>query len=95
MPIDVNERTTSELRAIGFTDVTETVIKVPINPWNPVPEERELGRWFNIGMTHGMEAMTLAPFTRFEHWTYDQVQALSSSFKSDLCRLSYHAYVRL
>ncbi|KAL2756735.1 hypothetical protein ACRALDRAFT_1080868 [Sodiomyces alcalophilus JCM 7366] len=95
VPLDVNERTKSELRTIGFTDVTETVIQLPINPWTRDRRQSELGRWFNLSLTHSIDALSLAPLTRVEHWPADKVLTLSADVKRHLCDLNTHAYCKL
>lgn len=95
VPLDINERTQGDLRAIGFTDVTEKVVKLPINPWSRERKENELGRWFNLGLTHSIEALSLAPLTRFERWPADKVFTLTADVKRRLCDLTTRAYCRL
>lgn len=95
MPLDVNERTKSELQAIGFTDVTETTVQLPINPWTRDRRQNELGRWFNLSLTHSIDALSLAPLTRIERWPADKVFRLSADVKRRLCDLNTHAYCQL
>ncbi|RNJ52441.1 hypothetical protein D7B24_003679 [Verticillium nonalfalfae] len=94
-PLDINDRIKGDLQAIGFTDVTETIVKLPINPWADNKHDQELGRWFNLAATHAVNAMSLAPLTRVEGWPVEQVQSLGSEVKKNLCKLSIHAYCRL
>ncbi|KAG7114653.1 Secondary metabolism regulator LAE1 like protein [Verticillium longisporum] len=94
-PLDINDRIKGDLQALGFTDVTETIVKLPINPWADNKHDQELGRWFNLAATHAVNAMSLAPLTRVEGWPVEQVQSLGSEVKKNLCKLSIHAYCRL
>ncbi|KAG7124907.1 Secondary metabolism regulator LAE1 like protein [Verticillium longisporum] len=94
-PLDINDRIKGDLQAIGFRDVTETIVKLPINPWADNKHDQELGRWFNLAATHAVNAMSLAPLTRVEGWPVEQVQSLGSEVKKNLCKLSIHAYCRL
>ncbi|GJD02956.1 methyltransferase [Colletotrichum higginsianum] len=93
-PIDIFD-TRAELHAAGFTNITEEVVKLPINPWSTDAFEQEIGRWFNLGLTHGFEALTLAPFVQIEGWPTHQVERLVEDLKMDICRLHVHAYCRM
>ncbi|WDK11138.1 methyltransferase domain-containing protein [Colletotrichum graminicola] len=93
-PIDIFD-TRAELHAAGFTNITENIVKLPINPWSADKFEQEIGRWFNLGLTHGFEALTLAPFVQIEGWPRHQVDRLVEDLKMDICRLHVHAYCRM
>ncbi|KAK1690397.1 methyltransferase domain-containing protein [Colletotrichum godetiae] len=93
-PIDVID-TKKELLAAGFTDITENVIRLPTNPWSQIPAEEELGTWFNLGLTHCLEGLTLAPFIRLLGWQRSDVERLVDDLKQDICRLNVHAYCKL
>lgn len=95
MPMDVTERTRQDLRAAGFTDITETVTKLPVSPWNKDPHENFLGRCFNHGLTSALDALSIAPFTRIERWPAADVRKLTSLVKQEVCMLRHHAYCRL
>ncbi|KAF6820704.1 regulator of secondary metabolism (methyltransferase domain-containing protein) [Colletotrichum sojae] len=93
-PIDIFDAG-AELRAAGFTDITEDVIRLPVNPWGESTRERELGTWFNVGLTHGLEALSTAPFTRVEGWKKPDVDGLLDAVKRELCSLRHRAYCRM
>ncbi|KAF6837767.1 regulator of secondary metabolism (methyltransferase domain-containing protein) [Colletotrichum plurivorum] len=93
-PIDIFDAG-AELRAAGFTDITEDVIRLPVNPWGESTRERELGTWFNVGLTHGLEALSMAPFTRVEGWKKPDVDGLLDAVKRELCSLRHRAYCRM
>ncbi|KDN64172.1 putative methyltransferase domain-containing protein [Colletotrichum sublineola] len=93
-PIDIFD-TRAELHAAGFTNITENIVKLPINPWSADPFGQEIGRWFNLGLTHGFEALTLAPFIQIEGWPKHEVDRLVENLKMDICRLHVHAYCRM
>ncbi|KAK7460096.1 methyltransferase domain-containing protein [Colletotrichum acutatum] len=87
--------TKKELHAAGFTDITEKMIRLPTNPWSQNPMEEELGRWFNLGLTHCLEGLTLAPFIQVERWPKHDVDRLVDDLKKEICRLNVHAYCRI
>ncbi|KAM0271177.1 hypothetical protein ACHAQH_009144 [Verticillium albo-atrum] len=76
MPLDVDGQTRSKLQEIGFVAVTETVIKLPINPWGSQESEKELGKWFNAALSQAAHSMSIAPLTRSERWSKDDVLKL-------------------
>ncbi|KAJ5021105.1 hypothetical protein J3E73DRAFT_435011 [Bipolaris maydis] len=67
-PIAYEHRTRQLLQAAGFIDIQETVIRVPYNTWPNDPHQKDIGRWYNLGLTEGLEALTFAPLTRVYHW---------------------------
>ncbi|OLN84355.1 hypothetical protein CCHL11_05949 [Colletotrichum chlorophyti] len=93
-PIDVFD-VRAELHAAGFTNITENVIKLPLNPWSTDKFEEEIGRWFNLGLTHCLEALTLMPFIRIEGWQKQEVDMLVDDLKREICRLHIHGYCRM
>lgn len=93
-PVDIFDAG-AELRAAGFVDIAEEVIRLPVNPWGESTRERELGTWFNVGLTHGLEALSMAPFTRVEGWKKSDVDALLDDVKRELCSLRHRAYCRM
>jgi hypothetical protein len=87
--------TRSRLRAAGFTDVTETEIRIYYSPWHNGRHEQQVGRWFNLGLTHGIEALSLAPMTRMLEKTKEEVEELVSAVKREICMLKYHGYCKM
>jgi hypothetical protein len=87
-----NHNTRQMLQRQGFVDISEQVIKIPLNPWPTDPHERDIGRWFNLGLTQGLEAITLAPLTRVLRWKKTDVDRLLSETKREICSKKYHAY---
>ncbi|KAI9730369.1 MAG: Secondary metabolism regulator lae1 [Cirrosporium novae-zelandiae] len=84
------------LQLQGFVDIEETVIRLPLNEWviND-PEQRILGRWYCLGMTHWLEALSLAPFTRVYNWPVADVHRLVKEVTDQMGRRSIHAYNNL
>jgi len=72
------------LEALGFVDISEQVIKVLLNLWPSDPHLSRMGRWYNLGLVRGVEALSLAPFVRMFHWEKEDVE-------SRICTKKYHA----
>lgn len=51
------------LEEAGFVDVVEVPYKLPIGPWGKDPKHKELGRWYLLYVTTGLESMALYMLT--------------------------------
>lgn len=93
MSIAYNQDTRLTLEKAGFVDVKEQRIMVPFNPWPATdPHLKEVGRWYNLGFTQALEALTLAPLTRNLEWTKADVDRLIQDTKREVCSKRVHAY---
>lgn len=80
------------LEQAGFVDISEQVIKLPLNPWPADPHLKQVGAWYNLGLTQGLEALSLGPLTRINHWSKADVEQLIGAAKRDICSKKYHSY---
>jgi hypothetical protein len=80
------------LEEAGFVEIQEQIIKVPLNPWPKDPHLKDIGRWYNLGLTQGLEAFTLGPLTRISHWTKEDVDKLIFEANRDICSKKFHVY---
>ncbi len=80
------------LAAQGFVDIEEEVIRLPVNPWPSDPHQKEIGRWYNLGLTEGLEATSLGPFTRCFNWPVRDVKMMVEEVKTILCNKRIHVY---
>lgn len=94
-PLAYNTQTRAMLEQAGFVDIDSQVIKVPLNPWHPDAHMKDVGRWYNLGLTRGLDALSLAPLTRVNQWTIEDVLRLTASAKRDICSKKYHAYCNM
>ena len=94
-PIRYPSETCEMLRAQGFVDIEDTVIRLPVNTWPANRHERDIGRWYNLGMCEGLEAMSIAPLTRIFKWSVHDVRRLVVDVKKGLCNQSWHVYNNL
>lgn len=58
----------------GYVDVEERVFKVPLNPWPKDPHMKLLGALEMENMLSGLQAFSLAYFTRDLQWTKDETE---------------------
>jgi len=94
-PIAYNTETRSMLERSGFVEIQEQVIRVPLNPWPADPHLKDIGRWYNLGLTEGLEALTLGPLTRMSQWTPADVNRLIADAKREICSKKYHTYCNM
>ncbi|KAF1813886.1 LaeA-like protein, partial [Eremomyces bilateralis CBS 781.70] len=81
------------LRSAGFIDIQETVIRAPYNGWPADPHQKHIGRWYNLSITEGLEALSLAALTRINRWDADQhVRPLLSAVRAEINSRKIHAY---
>ncbi|MCJ1253639.1 Secondary metabolism regulator lae1 [Lignoscripta atroalba] len=83
------------LQAQGFVDIEEIVIRLPINSWPSDRHQKDVGRWYNLGMCEGLEAISLGPLTRVYRWPADDVRRLVGEVKTAMCNKKYHVYNNL
>ena len=94
-PLAYNVDTRVMLERQGFVEIQEQVIKVPLNPWPTDPHLKDIGRWYNLGLTQGLEALTLGPITRILRWKKSDVDRLIADAKREICLKKYHAYCNM
>ena len=94
-PLAYNRWTGHMLQQAGFVDIHEHVMKIPLNSWPADLHLKDVGRWYNLGMTEGLEAFSLAPFTRVNHWHLDDVRRLVRDVKKVMCDKKVHSYNNL
>ena len=76
----------------GFQDVHEQVYKIPVNPWPKDPKLKEIGRYQQANAIEGMEAMSLALFTRVLGWSNQEAHMFFASVRRELTDRSIHVY---
>lgn len=94
VPLDLNEQTNGRLKAIGFTNITQSTVRLPISPWSTQEDEKNLGRWFNT-IIYTVDAIIMAPLTRIKKWSQDDVLRLTNDIKEEIRSLSIHSYYKL
>ncbi|KAK8187599.1 LaeA-like protein [Phyllosticta capitalensis] len=92
-PIAYNHNTRHMLQQAGFIDIQETIIRAPYNSWPADPHQKEIGRWYNLGICEGLEALSLAPLTRIYRWDAVQhVKPLVEAAVRQIRTKKIHAY---
>ncbi|KAH7156311.1 methyl transferase [Dactylonectria macrodidyma] len=83
------------MEAAGFTDIKEEVIKAYVCPWSEDRTVRELARWFNLGLTHSLDSLSLMPLIEKLGMTLEEVNELTGKVKKEICVLRYHTYCNI
>lgn len=92
-PIAYQHNTRQMLQQAGFIDIQETLIRAPYTTWPSDPHQKEISKWYNMGITDGLEALSLAPFTRINRWSArEHVLPLIEQVKKEIGTRKYHAY---
>jgi hypothetical protein len=81
------------LQTAGFIDIREEIIRAPLNGWPSDPHQKQIGRWYSLGLTDGLEALSLAPLTRVYRWNAtEHVRPLIKQVKKEIAQSKIHAY---
>ncbi|KAG9242594.1 putative Trans-aconitate 2-methyltransferase [Calycina marina] len=73
-PLRIANRMKKWYEQAGFVDVQEKIFKLPLNPWANDPEERSLGKMSEENWLAGLNAFSMAPFTRDLEWTKEEIE---------------------
>jgi hypothetical protein len=76
----------------GFIDVQAQTLVLPINPWPMDARSKNLGKWFQTGLEDGLEAFSMAPFTRMLGWSKAQVLNYLQDVRREIGNRRVHAY---
>lgn len=91
-PITAPAKFKQLLESAGFQDVVQIKAVWPLSPWPKDPRMRELGHWSQADSWDGIEAGSLALFTRVLGWTQEDVKKLCEGVRGDLLNLGIHAF---
>ncbi|KAJ9129718.1 Demethylmenaquinone methyltransferase [Pleurostoma richardsiae] len=91
-PIDNAPQWKEKLRAAGFVDTEEEVLKIPIGPWPKDPKLREIGGVQHHQELQAVESYTPGIFTQVLGWTEVETQVFIAKVKKELKDPSIHLY---
>jgi len=89
-PITVAPTFKKMLEEAGFEAVVETKYRYPHSPWAKDAKLSELGRWTQAGTLQGVEAMSLALFTRVLGWSQEETLLFCTQVRNDLQSTRVH-----
>lgn len=76
----------------GFVDFREQTIRCYVNPWSSDPHVQRTARWFNMGLKHCLEAMSLMPMIERLHMDVAGVKDLCARVVDENTKLRFHGY---
>lgn len=91
----INPNTSGILSEQGYVEIQEKTYKLYHNPWRTGTPDEQIGRWFNLSLTHGLEGMSMAPFTRYLNWPREEVVSFLGKVRHEICLLRHHGYCTL
>jgi hypothetical protein len=92
-PIGYPHDSKAQLQRAGFIDIREQTIRAPINQWSTDPHQREIGKWYGFGLGLGLEALSLAAFTRVNNWDAKKdVAPFLADVGKEMAMSRIHAY---
>lgn len=91
-PTDIVQQYKSLMIEAGLVNVTEKVFKWPSNTWPKDPKYKELGAWNLINFDEGLEAMTMALFTRVLGWSMADYTVFAARIRNDMRNRKMHTY---
>ncbi|KAH6650926.1 S-adenosyl-L-methionine-dependent methyltransferase [Chaetomium tenue] len=95
-PIRLDSNLTKQrLADVGFDEIKEEVIQLPLNGWPTEVHNRELGRWFNLGVRQAFQPLSLAPLCRGHGRTPAEVDELAEKARGEVYSNSVRAYCTL
>ncbi|RMJ28405.1 Methyltransferase [Aspergillus sp. HF37] len=92
--IDIARHHKQRMTDTGFVNVREEAYKVPLNPWAKDPKMKDIGRYQQVNMLEGMEAYSLALFTRVLGWSVQEVHVFFAGVRQELMDRSLHVYTK-
>ncbi len=91
-PITVAAGFKQLLEQAGFEGVVETRRRWPHAPWPRDKALKELGVWSQAASLQGVEAITLALFTRVLGWSREETLVFCAKVRDDFKNRGIHAY---
>ncbi|KAM5347433.1 hypothetical protein ACJ41O_010438 [Fusarium nematophilum] len=90
--LDTIDSHPQNLRDAGFTNINKVVFKWPMNTWPKDRKYKEIGAWSYENMSTGLQAFSLALFTRVLGWSSEEVEVFIASVRKELRDRTIHGY---
>jgi hypothetical protein len=94
-PLRVANKLKKWMRDAGFVDVHEEIFKMPINQWPRDPQYKMLGRFWGQMFLEGLQAFSLALFTRAFGWTKEEIEVYLVRVRHAIVDRNVHAYHKM
>lgn len=83
------------MREAGFVDVVETRYYWGTNPWVKGRKQKLQAAWCQQNLLDGINAMSMALFTRVLGWSTERIETLLAAVRNDLKGRRIHAYAEV
>ncbi|OJJ42351.1 hypothetical protein ASPZODRAFT_77129, partial [Penicilliopsis zonata CBS 506.65] len=83
------------LESAGFTQVTTTMIKVPISPWPTDPKQKEIGRFMQCQYSQALGSYLPGILTTVLGWSPAETEVMAAKVRQELTDLEFHQYSKL
>jgi hypothetical protein len=90
--LEMNPDTKAMLEELGFVDVEHKTIPIALNPWPEDEQKKETARWFNLGLSQGLDALTFEAVIHWLNYPEAEVRELIERVKEDICRREWRTY---
>jgi hypothetical protein len=94
-PLRIGNKLKKWYKDAGFVDVHEEVFKMPINQWPKDPQYKLLGRFWGMMLLDGLQAFSLALFTRAFGWTKEELEVYLVPVRRAIADRNVHAYHKM
>ncbi|KAK4031944.1 hypothetical protein C8A01DRAFT_20919, partial [Parachaetomium inaequale] len=88
-------RLAAMMRDVGFVNVTERVLQIPIGTWAKNKVLKTVGLYWRTILTDGIQAIALGPLTRGCGWSREQVELFLIEVRKAYMDNSMLAYMPL
>ncbi|TVY83636.1 Secondary metabolism regulator [Lachnellula suecica] len=78
---------------VGFKNVTDDIIKVPIGAWPRDPKLKEQGRWLQAQMLESIEPVSLGYCSRILKWSEAQTRVFIAGVRNEFLNNKKHLFV--
>ncbi|TLD15993.1 uncharacterized protein PgNI_01902 [Pyricularia grisea] len=79
----------------GFSNVHQVTYKWPISDWAADPKHKKIGLYTHENIMQGLQALSLALYTRALNWTAEELEVFLVDVRRDLKNRNIHAYWRI
>ena len=86
------EEIKAHMETAGFQNVEIRAFKIPIGPWPADKKLKEVGLFQLAGMLEGMEALTLALWTRYLGWDEKEIAVTLAQVRKEWRNPKVHSW---
>jgi len=80
------------MEEVGFVDIQEHVLKLPIGPWPKDKRLKKCGAFELVNMTEGIEGLTIRLFSKGLGMSIEEIQLLLVDLRKELKNSKIHSY---